>query len=696
MEKVQFNYSLKNIPAPTNREYIERLIEKTENFCKRVRWKSYFYLHPECRTEDKETFGFKSRKSPPGIRELINFEDRLKRMIHDIQFRPVKSQLQQQMQNDIRQNIKVSNKLLVKADKTSNYYRMEPNKYNELLRNNITSEYKKADKAKVMESNNRMKNIVNSLGLDDRVMKTAENQAFLTLKDHKENFANNITCRLINPTKPEVGKISKQILQRIINNVTRTSKANLWRNTSDVLDWFDNITDKQCHTFIVFDVVNFYPSITADLLNKALNFAAKHTTISIQDREIILEAKNSILINNNEVWTKRSHTMFDVTMGSFDGAESCELVGIYLLDTIKKKISGNFGLYRDDGLGAIRATPRQGEIMKKKLCALFRDEGLKITVETNQYVVNYLDVTLNLKDHTYRPFLKPNNIIKYVHRNSNHPPSITKNIPASINRRLSNISSNEQIFNSAKTPYQQALKESGYDYELKFKPTNKRYSRKRKRDILWYNPPYNKNVNTNIGKKFLSIIKEEFGKKHPLHKILNRNTIKLSYSCMNNMQNIISGHNRAILRRATDNTDDCNCEVKENCPLDGKCRTSSIVYQATVSTNSDNSKETYIGLTENQFKTRYYNHKATFTHRNKANSTELSKHIWKLKDQGKAYTIKWKIICKTKAFNRSTNKCKLCIAEKYYIIFQHSQSTLNERRELVTTCRHSNKHLLCM
>ena len=71
-----------------------------------------------------------------------------------------------------------------------------------LLHNNITSEYKKADKSKVAESNVKMKITVNNLNLEDRTMKTAEKQTFITLKDHKENFHKRVSCRLINPTKP--------------------------------------------------------------------------------------------------------------------------------------------------------------------------------------------------------------------------------------------------------------------------------------------------------------------------------------------------------------------------------------------------------------------------------------------------------------------------------------------------------------
>ena len=124
--------------------------------------------------------------------------------------------------------------------------------------------------------------------------------------------------------------------------------------------------------------------------------------------------------------------------------------------------------------------------------------------------------------------MKPNNTIKYVHRKSNHSTFSIKNIPASINKRLFNISSSEKIFNRAKTLFQQALKDSGYEYDLKYQSTQICSKRTRKRDIIWYNPPYTKSVATNIEKKFLTIVRKEYGIKHTLSKILNKNTLKLS------------------------------------------------------------------------------------------------------------------------------------------------------------------------
>ena len=87
------------------------------------------------------------------------------------------------------------------------------------------------------------------------------------------------------------------------------------------------------------------------------------------------------------------------------------------------------GEFRDDGLGALKKTPRQIEEIKKKICNVFSIYGLKITIEANKKTIDFLDVTLDLNEGSYEPYTKPNNTPLYVHRESNHPPSIIQNIP---------------------------------------------------------------------------------------------------------------------------------------------------------------------------------------------------------------------------------------------------------------------------
>ena len=424
----------------------------------------------------------------------------------------------------------------------------------------------------------------------------------------------------------------------------------------------------------------------------------------MDERNIIIHAKKSTLIHKQQPWQKKGDTTFDVTMGSYDGAETCELVGSFLLSQLQD-LNINVGLYRDDGLATTNTTPRETENIKKEICRIFNRNGLRITIEANKKIISFLDVTFNLNNSTYQPHTKPNSTLQYVHRESNHPPITTKNIPAGINKRLSSLSSDKASFDKAAPPYQKALDEGGYQYTLRYEPTTTAKRKNRQRNnILWYNPPISKNVSNNIGHKFLSLIDKHFPKDHSLRKIFNRNTIKISYSCMNNTKQIIDNHNKRILHSSyspytKDNKDSstnktCNCRQKNNCPLNGNCLRSSVVYQATVTRNDNNTSETYIGLTETGFKTRHRNHIASFRHAKHKNSTELSKHIWTLKNDNIDYSISWRVLSSSSPYNSSSKRCNLCLKEKFLIICRPDLSSLNKRNELVSSCRHRNKALL--
>ena len=115
--------------------------------------------------------------------------------------------------------------------------------------------------------------------------------------------------------------------------------------------------------------------------------------------------------------------------------------------------------------------------------------------------MNFLDITLDLTRNIYKPYMKENESPVYVNAESNHLPKILKNIPLGINERLSRISANEQVFNDAAPPYQEALIKSGYSHKLEFKLPNpeKRSKRYRKKEVIWFNPPYSLNLKTNIG-----------------------------------------------------------------------------------------------------------------------------------------------------------------------------------------------------
>ena len=369
--------------------------------------------------------------------------------------------------NDDIKNIKNDGKVYVAADKTSNFYKMDPERYTELLENNITKEYKKVGEKVVDKINSDDKKLAKKLELDDRIYSMSKRQSYITLKHHKESFPNNVKCRLINPSKSEIGKVSKRILSKVVQIVRDKTRFNHWKNSEAVINWFVNLQEKQNLVFIQFDIKDLYPSIRKDLLTKALNFASRYTRITAEEKKVIFQCRNSILFDQEKPWNKKGINQFDVTMGSWDGAEVCELVGLYLLSQLSD-LSIHVGLYRDDGLCACGLNPRQTELIKKKICKVFKDNDLSITVDANAQNVNFLDINLDLETGLFKPYMKPNDKPVYVHKLSNHPPGILDNIPKSVNKRLSTISANEDVFKRAIPPYQEALKKNGHYFKLTF------------------------------------------------------------------------------------------------------------------------------------------------------------------------------------------------------------------------------------
>ena len=142
-------------------------------------------------------------------------------------------------------------------------------------------------------------------------------------------------------------------------------------------------------------------------------------------------------------------------MGTYDGAEVCELVGTYMISFISEKYNKkDFGLYRDDGLKVVKNKSRpETEKIKKNIQKMFKENKLDIVIKCNMKLVNYLDVTLNLNNSNYKLYRKPDNEILYIHKDSNHPLGILNQIPTSIEKRISTLSSNETIFNESKEMY---------------------------------------------------------------------------------------------------------------------------------------------------------------------------------------------------------------------------------------------------
>ena len=124
-----------------------------------------------------------------------------------------------------------------------------------------------------------------------------------------------------------------------------------------------------------------------------------------------------------------------MTMGGYHGAEICELIGLYLLSQLSDILPKEFiGLYRDDGLAVSNARPRQIEILKKKICQVFAQNQLRVTIEVNAKIVNFLDITLIL--HVSRgickPYMKEDEFTVYVSAESNNPRTSLKYSPGQV------------------------------------------------------------------------------------------------------------------------------------------------------------------------------------------------------------------------------------------------------------------------
>ena len=466
MERVKFNYSMKNIPIPSKNAYLKNLIFKLESLIKRIRWKAYFF---ENSNEINETttatnFGFKSVESPPKYEYLNAFENDLYDLLRNIEFKRINTAFQNQLNKDI--NLINNDPLLfIPADKTNNLYKLNNDKYQKLLQDNITKFYKKANTNSIRSINKEAKTIAEDLKLDDRIEPFSQDETFITLKDHKGNFQNNTKCRLINPAKSEIGIISKHYIETINNAIREKTQVNQWRNTKLVIEWFKAIKNKSKCSFIKFNIVDFYPSISEELLSKAITYVQSVTTIEEKAIRTIYHSRKSLLFDRDNVWVKKDNPEFDVTMGSYDGAELCELVGLYLLDLLAKEFDKKyFGLYRDDGLGCFEnISGPDSERIKKKIIQVFESNGLNITVECNLIVTDCLDVTFDLKSGTYYPYRKPNNELMYINKHSNHPPSTIKQIPSMISKRISENSCDKIHFDKAAPDYNITLKNSGYN-----------------------------------------------------------------------------------------------------------------------------------------------------------------------------------------------------------------------------------------
>ena len=718
MDKYNPEYSLKNIPFPSYHVFQLALTEKIVDFVKRLRWKAFFYLDSCKNTDDvkKDVYNLKSQNTPPNNRLLDSFETDLFKLIKMVKFKKVRNNFQMKLSQDINE-VKKSNYIWVKSDKSKNIYKIKPSKYQEILKSKITNNYKIDYINTIEQINKDTSNFASRLQIEDRLGKFKKKDAYILFKDHKPNFENKLPTRLINPSKTELGRISKFIIQNIVNSVKKANHCNLWENSYETIEWFRRIKNKSKATFIQFDIIDFYPSITKNILIDSINYARKYIDITVEQYEIILACRKTVLKNNDSTWVKNGLDNFDVPMGGYDSSQIADLVGLYILDILTRIISPQqVGIYRDDGLLYIpNSNGPLSSSIQKRIIRAFKFLGFKIEISSNIKIANFLDVTLDLSNNSYKPFIKPNQNPSYINVNSNHPKNIIKQIPKAVNLRIGKLSANEKIFKESSKRYIEALKNSGFNEDFRYlkqnitteftKENNNYVQKNRKRKIIWFNPPFCKLANIDVGKYFLRLIDKHFKQDNILHKIFNRKTLKISYSCTNNISQIINSHNNKLINKFHNQVNnnninskkiECNCKSQSDCPMNGLCSLDNVVYQAIIYPKEDISdKKYYIGVSSTNFKIRYGNHKYSFSHEHQKNQTALSKHYWGLKNKGLTPDIQWSILKRSSTPKSFDSRCNLCLEEKIHILlFPEPKILLNKRNELIARCRHRAKFKL--
>ena len=206
---------------------------------------------------------------------------------------------------------------------------------------------------------------------------------------------------------------------------------------------------------------------------------------------------------------------------------------------------------------------------------------------------------------------------------------------------------------------------------------NPRTRKQRKRNIIWFNLPFSKNIATKTGRYFLNLIDKAVPRDHKFHKSFNRNNIKVSYSCMPNIKSAINSHNRKILNPPVNNQSrTCKCISKTDCPLQENCLSKNTLYQADISSENFQTK-IYYGISEAKFKTRYSNHKKSFNHEKQKNDTQLSDDLWKIKASKEEPVLVWKILGQYQPCNVNTKRCLLCLNETLQITVYRGNNMLN-------------------
>ena len=161
------------------------------------------------------------------------------------------------------------------------------------------------------------------------------------------------------------------------------------------------------------------------------------------------------------------------------------------------------------------------------------------------------------------------------------------------------------------------------------------------------------------------------------------------------MSSMIKSHNKKVINNDAKELKSCNCRVKFECPLNGQCQVTDIIYKYTV-LSPDKPNKAYLGTAEGDFKKQFYNHRMSFNNEASANDINLSRYLWELKEiSNLSPTLAWSIAKIVPPYSNISKKCLLCLHKKLEIInYPRPDELLNKRSELISKCRHANKFLL--
>ena len=290
-----------------------------------------------------------------------------------------------------------------------------------------------------------------------------------------------------------------------------------------------------------------------------------------------------------------------------------------------------------------------------------------------------------------------------------------------LENTLSTNSSNETIFNESVGIYNDALGRAGYTQKLKYKPPEemKRKRNRKGRKVIWFNPPWNASVATDVGRVFLAMIDRHFPKGTELHKIFNRNTVKVSYRTGKSMKQHIDAHNKAILRGMTPTSvKKCNSRgvCKDQCQVDGRCETEGVIYGCHANTSDTNGnfveEKEYLGQTKRRVKERISEHITSISEptkplyrdgelvsreeriKEKKDKSELANYVWEQREKGLVVKLTWSIKRRAICYHNGQRDCDLCATEATLIAKGDPALILNKRNELFGKCREKNNFKL--